>query len=47
MLMNGISNLVTTIPAAPGYIGVFEAAGISVLTAYRVDKVVATAYTVV
>jgi uncharacterized protein (TIRG00374 family) len=47
MLMNGISNLVTTIPAAPGYIGVFEAAGISVLTAYGVDKGVATAYTVV
>lgn len=47
MLMNGISNLVTTIPSAPGYVGTFEAAGISILTAYRVDSTVAMAYTVV
>jgi hypothetical protein len=47
MLMNGIANLVTTIPAAPGYVGTFEAAGIAVLTAYGVDKAIATAYTVV
>ncbi len=47
MLMNGIANLVTTIPAAPGYIGTFEVAGIAVLTAYGVDKAIATAYTVV
>ena len=47
MLMNGIANLVTTIPSAPGYVGTFEAAGISVLTAYGVDMAVATAYTVV
>jgi uncharacterized protein (TIRG00374 family) len=47
MLMNGIANLVTTIPSAPGYVGTFEAAGISILTAYNVDVTVATAYTVV
>lgn len=47
MLMNGIANLVTTIPSAPGYVGTFEAAGISVLTAYGVNMAVATAYTVV
>jgi glycosyltransferase 2 family protein len=47
MLMNGISNLVTTIPSAPGYVGTFEAAGISVLAAYSVDITTATAYTMV
>jgi glycosyltransferase 2 family protein len=47
MLMNGIANLVTTIPSAPAYVGTFEAAGISILTAYSVNVTVATAYTVV
>ncbi len=47
MLMNGIANLVTTIPSAPAYVGTFEAAGISILTAYGVNGTVATAYTVV
>jgi uncharacterized protein (TIRG00374 family) len=47
MLMNGIANLVTIIPSAPGYIGTFEAAGIAVLKAYGVEQAVATAYTVV
>lgn len=47
MLMNGIANLVTTIPAAPGYIGTFEVAGVAVLTAYGVSAGVAMAYTVV
>lgn len=47
MLMNGIANLVTIIPSAPGYIGTFEAAGINVLKAYGVDQAIATAYTVV
>ncbi len=31
MLNNGISNLATTLPSAPGYIGTFEAAGIAVV----------------
>jgi glycosyltransferase 2 family protein len=47
MLNNGISNLVTTIPSAPGYVGTFDAASVAVLTAYGVDKAVATAYTLV
>jgi uncharacterized protein (TIRG00374 family) len=45
MLMNGIVNLATTIPSAPGYIGTFDAPGIAVLTAYGVDKAVAAGYT--
>jgi uncharacterized protein (TIRG00374 family) len=47
MLMNGIANLVTTIPSAPGYIGTFEAAGIAVLVAYNVPSAVAAGYTIV
>jgi len=44
MLNNGISNIVTTIPSAPGYVGTFDAACVAVLTAYGVDKAIATAY---
>jgi hypothetical protein len=47
MLMNGIANLVTTIPSAPGYIGTFEAAGIAVLVAYNVPSAIAAGYTIV
>jgi hypothetical protein len=47
MLMNGIVNLVTIIPAAPGYIGTFDASGIAVLVAYNVDKAIAAGYTIV
>ncbi|HEY4691485.1 MAG TPA: lysylphosphatidylglycerol synthase transmembrane domain-containing protein [Anaerolineae bacterium] len=47
MLMNGIVNLATTIPAAPGYIGTFDAPGIAVLVAFGVDQEIATAYTLV
>ena len=47
MLMNGIVNLATTIPSAPGYVGTFDAPGIAVLTAYGVDKAIAAAYTLV
>ena len=47
MLMNGIVNLATTIPSAPGYIGTFDAPGIAVLTAYGVPPEVATGYTLV
>jgi glycosyltransferase 2 family protein len=47
MLMNGIVNIATTIPSAPGYVGTFDAPGVAVLTAYGVDKAVATAYTLV
>jgi uncharacterized protein (TIRG00374 family) len=47
MLMNGIVNLATTIPSAPGYIGTFDAPGIAVLVAYGVDRALAAGYTLV
>jgi hypothetical protein len=47
MLMNGIVNLATTIPSAPGYVGTFDAPGIAVLTAYGVKASVAAGYTLV
>jgi hypothetical protein len=47
MLMNGIVNLATTIPSAPGYIGTFDAPGIAVLTAYNVPQAIAAGYTLV
>ena len=47
MLMNGIVNLATTLPSAPGYIGTFDGPGIAVLTLYKVPEAVATAYTLV
>ena len=47
MLMNGIANLVTTIPSAPGYIGTFDAAGVAVLVAYSIDRNIAFSYTIV
>jgi hypothetical protein len=47
MLMNGIVNLATTLPSAPGYLGTFDAPGIAVLVAYGVTKPLATAYTLV
>jgi uncharacterized protein (TIRG00374 family) len=47
MLMNGIVNLATTIPSAPGYVGTFDAPGIAVLQAYGVLKATAAAYTLV
>lgn len=47
MLMNGIVNLATTIPSAPGYIGTFDAPGIAVLSAYGVPAETAAAYTLV
>lgn len=47
MLMNGVVNLATTIPSAPGYVGTFDAPGIAVLEAYGVPTPVATSYTFV
>lgn len=47
MLMNGIVNLATTIPSAPGYLGTFDGPGIAVLTAFGVDQGIATGYTLV
>jgi len=47
MLMNGIVNLSTTLPAAPGYLGTFDTPGIAVLVAFGVGRELATAYTLV
>jgi uncharacterized protein (TIRG00374 family) len=47
MLMNGVVNLATTIPAAPGYLGTFDAPGIAILQAANIDQAVATGYTLV
>jgi len=47
MLMNGIVNLATTLPSAPGYVGTFDAPGIAVLTAYGVPGALAAGYTLV
>ncbi len=45
MLMNGIVNLATTLPAAPGYVGTFDTPGIAVLVTFGVDKDLAAGYT--
>jgi hypothetical protein len=45
MLMNGIVNLATTLPSAPGYVGTFDAPGIAILAAYGLDRATAAAYT--
>jgi glycosyltransferase 2 family protein len=47
MLMNGVVNLATTIPASPGYVGTFDAPGIAILQAFGVEKPLATGYTLV
>jgi hypothetical protein len=47
MLMNGVVNLFTTIPSAPGYVGTFDTPGIKVLEAFGVKVDVAAAYTLV
>ena len=47
MLMNGVVNLATTIPSAPGYLGTFDAPGIAVLEAYGVPTAIASSYTFV
>jgi uncharacterized protein (TIRG00374 family) len=47
MLMNGVVNLFTTIPSAPGYVGTFDAPGIKVLEMFGVNPEIAGAYTLV
>ena len=47
MLMNGVVNLATTIPSAPGYLGTFDLPGIAVLQAYNITREVAASYTFV
>jgi glycosyltransferase 2 family protein len=46
MLMNGVVNLATTLPSAPGYVGTFES-GSEILELYGVADPVAVAYTLV
>ena len=45
MLMNGLVNLATTLPAAPGYIGTFDTPGIKTLITFGVNPSVAASYT--
>lgn len=45
MLMNGVVNLATTIPSAPGYIGTFDGPGIEVLRVFGIDPALAAGYT--
>jgi uncharacterized protein (TIRG00374 family) len=47
MLMNGVVNLATTLPSAPGYIGTFDGPGIEVLKVFGVNPTEAAAYTLV
>ncbi|HNR02126.1 MAG TPA: lysylphosphatidylglycerol synthase transmembrane domain-containing protein [Anaerolineaceae bacterium] len=47
MLLNGIANLATTIPSAPGYIGTWEAVTRAVLVAFGVPGAEALGYGVV
>jgi len=47
MLMNGVVNLFTTIPSAPGYVGTFDEPGIEILKAFGVNPDMAGAYTLV
>ncbi len=47
MLMNGVVNLATTLPSAPGYIGTFDGPGIEVLKVFGVSPAVAAGYTLV
>ena len=47
MLLNGLVNLATTIPSAPGYIGTWEAVTKAVLVAFLVDPETALGYAVV
>ncbi len=47
VLMNGVVNLFTTLPAAPGYIGTFDAPGIAVLVNAGVAQADAASYTLI
>jgi uncharacterized protein (TIRG00374 family) len=47
MLMNGVVNLATTIPSAPGYLGTFDLPGIKILETYNVQPETAASYTFV
>ncbi|MDX1686607.1 MAG: lysylphosphatidylglycerol synthase transmembrane domain-containing protein [Candidatus Promineifilaceae bacterium] len=44
LFMNGVVNLATILPSAPGYVGTFDAPGIAVLVLYDVPEALAGAY---
>jgi uncharacterized protein (TIRG00374 family) len=44
MLVNGLVNLATTLPSAPGYIGTFDTPGIETLVAFGVERNLAASY---
>lgn len=44
MLVNGVVNLATTLPSAPGYIGTFDTPGILILQAFGVSSSLAAGY---
>jgi uncharacterized protein (TIRG00374 family) len=47
MLLNGVVNLATTIPSAPGYLGTFDLPGIKILEAHGIGAETAASYTFV
>jgi uncharacterized protein (TIRG00374 family) len=47
MLINGVVNLATSIPAAPGYVGTFDLPAIRILGKAGVNQALATAYVAV
>jgi len=44
IFLNGIVNLATTLPSAPGYLGTFDASGIALLSFFNVNQSVAVGY---
>lgn len=44
LLLNGALNILSTIPSAPGYVGVFDAPGISIMSAMGTGANIAGAY---
>jgi uncharacterized membrane protein YbhN (UPF0104 family) len=47
LLACGFANLVTIVPSTPGYIGVFDAPVVYVLTLFGLEQNLATSYTLV
>jgi uncharacterized membrane protein YbhN (UPF0104 family) len=47
MLINGVVNLTTTVPSAPGYVGTFDTPLIALLVAFGVSQNIAAGYTAV
>lgn len=45
VFMNGVVNLATSLPSAPGYIGTFDAPGIALLKSFGVSPSLAAGYT--